>query len=149
MASSQVDSRSPLRNRLLDIEAELRRLDARAADLRAESDEIKSAIRVLDRYVGAETLVTAPSMPAVNAATPAQEKRKSTLPDAILEIVQANSLFGGADAKAIIRALNQGYDVNTDPNSVRPTLWRMVQSGRLGRQGELYTLPKENEAPAE
>jgi glucose-6-phosphate-specific signal transduction histidine kinase len=143
--TGSTDSFSPLMVRLSAIAAETARLNARLTELSAEADDIKAALRVIERYAPLPEVGATPGE-GVDKAAPS-EKKKVTLPDAILEIVRDLDVFGGATARTILQQLDQRFDVNADSNSVRPTLWRMVQAGRLRRQGDYYVAPESNEAP--
>jgi hypothetical protein len=105
-----------------------------------EADEIKFALQVVKRYGGEVRLPAAPSERAASGEAP------TSLAQMIIEIILAFNFMDGATSGDIIRELRGIFGHPADPNTVRPTLWRLVKTGRLIKIGDRYNVAPTNEA---
>jgi|GEM_PF-5376278 len=56
-----------------------------------------------------------------------------------------NAGLPGATGQQVLIELTKRWNVS-DPNIVRPTLWRMVKANRLKRHGDIYA-PRDEDEP--
>jgi hypothetical protein len=136
------DPVSRMTNRLTEIEGETAKYHREIKRLASEAEEIKSALSVLRRY-GA--VVTSPKNANADQVAPA--KAEMTVPDMIKTIVHEHAIFDGATGQDILKIIRKRWDPDADPNIVRPTLWRMVKTGRLVKDEDRYMLPEDLSGP--
>jgi hypothetical protein len=48
---------------------------------------------------------------------------------------------GALTSGEVIETIKVNWNESINPENVRPTLWRLVQAGRLKKRGDRYDLP--------
>lgn len=121
------------------IQGELSHLKSQIEALEVERGELEVAARVLHR-LGLLAEEAGPELPL--PATVTINETRPTVPDMIRASVADIVSLGldGATNQMVLAETTRRWGVS-DPNVVRPTIWRMVKDGRLIRNGDLYTLP--------
>jgi hypothetical protein len=56
-------------------------------------------------------------------------------------IFSALSQNGALTSGEVIETIKVNWNESINPENVRPTLWRLVQAGRLKKRGDRYDLP--------
>lgn len=118
--------------------------DAKVAALNAEMNELEVAARVIER------LEASPSQHQTSIGSMGAEvddKPKPTVPIMVQTILGERMAAGlpGATGSELQTSINQRWGIH-DPNHIRPALWRLTQTGRLRKEGDVYMLPQSTES---
>ena len=132
MTNVSVSPAIMLTRRLAAIDSEVNQHKGAIAALSAEAEEIKTALKVLQRY-GVPVTETAPRVAAKGVG-----QRPGTLPDMILTVVDEMAYLDGPTAADLLEAIRTRWDPKVDANTVRPTTWRMVKDRRLVKVNDRY-----------
>lgn len=121
-------------SRRQQIGVELEKLRTQISALEQETQELEIAARVLSR-LGSFVENDEPRLPFV----PEDNGEKTTVVQKIKNLVREFEVAGvkGVSSAQILEEMKKRYSIS-DPNVVRPTLWRMVKSNFLRKEDDLY-----------
>jgi hypothetical protein len=103
--------------------------------------EIEAELEILkhDNKRIADALSLAKDMGfSIPTAAPEEPAEPKTLPDMIFAALSQN---GALTSGEVIETIKVNWNESINPENVRPTLWRLVQAGRLKKRGDRYDLP--------
>lgn len=103
------------------------------ADLGRELEEIETAERVFKRYA-----VSTPRQKTNGAQTAHHGPVPKAMTEKIVAIVGEGKVKQPAD---VLNAIRERWLPDVAGNDVRPTLWRLVQIGRILKDDNGYRLP--------
>jgi hypothetical protein len=139
--------------RLSEIVASIDRYEAKIAALRDEANDISIAQQVLERLSGGKKRVGFTEIKPKGANEKKVNKLKSkprpegipTTPEMMrLAIIDANKRgLLGMTGQELYEYIGKTWWPGVDPNLIKPTAWRLEKEGRLGKDGDKYTLPKD------
>jgi hypothetical protein len=131
------------------IAARTAELQAELETLQTEEKDLETAERVWNQFSGPQTVggsmqKAAPTLPA--APPPDEEDSDSeglTLPKMVFMILEEAKAAGkkGVEGSEIVTAVKTRWKPEFTAENIRPTLWRMVNRGRLRKRGKSYYLP--------
>ncbi|HEY5347611.1 MAG TPA: hypothetical protein VIJ72_05420 [Rhizomicrobium sp.] len=131
------------------IAARTAELQAELETLQTEERDLETAERVWNQFSGPQTVggnILKPSPATPSESPPDEEDGDSeglTLPKMVFIILEEAKAAGkkGVEGSDIVMAVKTRWKPEFTAENIRPTLWRMVNRGRLRKRGKSYYLP--------
>jgi hypothetical protein len=124
--------KNPLIERFENIDREIAKHENAIKSLRNERVEIEKAMNVLSKY-------------GVSIAGMRPERAKKPITELIMQTLLVIAPATPAD---VVKYMQENFGGDLDPNTIRPTLWRMAKDGRLVNDDGYYMINAVGIAPA-
>jgi hypothetical protein len=138
------------------LELEREKLKTRLNMIDSQVADYETTIRVVQLTVGKFDQKSTHSSQMKTAKTkqsvmPSKPNGVPTIPDMILTILEKAKEQGHTtiQPKEFLALIRDEWWPEAPAEHVAPTLWRMAKAGRLHKEGDGYSLPKKDEAPAQ
>lgn len=124
--------KNPLIERFENIDREISKHENAIKSLRQERAEIEKALNVLSKY-------------GLSIAGMRPERAKRPITELILQTLL---VIAPAQPAEVVKYMQDKFGEGLDPNTIRPTLWRMAKDGRLINEDGFYMINADGNAPA-